>query len=146
MEKKWCTEEGAQGPRWNEVEYGPLKDYKNRHDESPLVCPGCGCGKGISSNRFISNFKNDFQRYHTSRYRFHIFSNFSLASKTKCNREWKGKENNNTCDYYEKEKLCKKTGNHKGEMWDDDWGEIADFTDKDGNSALVCPQCGCKEG
>ena len=43
---KWCKD-GAQGPRWNEVEYGPLKNYKNKHGESPLVCPSCGCGKGI---------------------------------------------------------------------------------------------------
>ena len=51
---KWCDESGAQGPQWNEVEYGPLNKYENKHGESPLVCPSCGCGKGISSNRFIS--------------------------------------------------------------------------------------------
>ena len=49
MINEWCTESGAQGTRWNEVEYGPLMDYKNKHGESPLVCPACGCGKGIKS-------------------------------------------------------------------------------------------------
>ena len=97
---------------------------------------------------FIKSFylETSFSRYHPSRYSFQIFSNFLLDTKTKCNSKWKDKINNNTCEYYEKEKLCKKTGDHKGEMWDDDWGTFDDFKSIDGETLLVCPQCGCKEG
>ena len=31
-------------------------------------------------------------------------------------------------------------------MWDDDWGTFDDFKSIDGETLLVCPQCGCKEG
>ena len=53
---------------------------------------------------------------------------------------------NNTCSYYKENDYCKRSGDHKGSAWEKEWGELKDFIDTKNQSALVCPECGCKEG
>ena len=53
---------------------------------------------------------------------------------------------NNTCSYYKENDYCKRSGDHKGSAWEKEWGELKDIIDTKNQSALVCPECGCKEG
>ena len=53
---------------------------------------------------------------------------------------------NNTCSYYKENDYCKPSGDHKGSAWEKEWGELKDFLNTKNQSALVCPECGCKEG
>lgn len=52
-----------------------------------------------------------------------------------------------TCDKYLKREYCTITGK-AGKGWDTDtYGyPIQSYLNKDGDSPLVCPQCGCKLG
>ena len=43
---KWCTESGDQGPAWGS-DYPSIDEYYNVDGETPLVCPQCGCNKGM---------------------------------------------------------------------------------------------------
>ena len=49
IRRKWCTKTGGEGPAWkkNYPNYPPIEEYFNEKGETPLVCPQCGCGKGI---------------------------------------------------------------------------------------------------
>ena len=48
IDNNWCTNNGEQGSNW-ELSYGPIDEYFNTKGQTPLVCPQCGCGKGLIS-------------------------------------------------------------------------------------------------
>ena len=53
----------------------------------------------------------------------------------------------NSCQYYADKKWCTSDGKY-GESWDMDWGDGYKFDTFEvlDETALVCPQCGCKGG
>ena len=61
----------------------------------------------------------------------------------KCNPEWKSGDKGRSCTEYKEFKYCTITGDY-GSGWKiDEWGPFVNGTG--GESALVCPECGCKE-
>ena len=54
--------------------------------------------------------------------------------------------NGGDCDEYKMNNWCKEDGDHYGSAWESQWGYFSRYTDSNGRTALVCPQCGCKEG
>merc|ERR1712168_1679810 len=65
-----------------------------------------------------------------------------------CSDDWKAGNHNDdnpkTCQRYIEEEWCTKDG-ALGPRWKDHWGSFTDYADVNGNTALVCPQCGCKD-
>jgi len=65
---------------------------------------------------------------------------------TGCFNDWKAgnhRDNNpKTCQRYIEEKWCTEEGDF-GPSWKDKWGSFTDYADANGNTAWVCPQCGC---
>ena len=64
----------------------------------------------------------------------------------KCNSDF-ADESGTTCDKYAKNKYCTNTG-EKGDGWDEKTYPypISSYLNENGESPLVCPQCGCKLG
>ena len=55
IQNNWCTKYGEQGAGWNKFTgYPSIEKYFNEKGETPLVCPQCGCGKGILGFTSIS--------------------------------------------------------------------------------------------
>ena len=48
------------------------------------------------------------------------------------------------CDAYEFKNYCSKKGGY-GDGWGENWGTFRDYA-KGGQTARVCPQCGCVNG
>ena len=42
----YCTKLGEEGYGWNQNIYGSIAKYYNKNNETPLVCPQCGCKLG----------------------------------------------------------------------------------------------------
>jgi len=66
---------------------------------------------------------------------------------TGCNKDWTASNDNpnnpnnrKNCQRYIDEQWCTKDGG-KGPNWR--WGDFEKYADAEGNTALVCPQCGC---
>ena len=71
---------------------------------------------------------------------------FYLHSKSGCNPSYKDKDNQ-TCNSYIKNNWCTETGT-QGSAWDNfpQYPPIDEYFNEDGESPLVCPQCGCGKG
>ena len=71
---------------------------------------------------------------------------FYLHSKSGCNPNYKDKDNQ-TCNSYVKNNWCTETGT-QGSAWDNfpQYPPIDEYFNEDGESPLVCPQCGCGKG
>ena len=55
-------------------------------------------------------------------------------------------ETGTNCESYKLNDYCTKTG-EEGQGWKrNTFGSIEKYLNKDNESALVCPQCGCKPG
>jgi len=65
-----------------------------------------------------------------------------LGESSKCDANWIS-NSESTCKMYEDNNWCTKDGSY-GTGWIDSFG-IFDKWAVDGRSALVCPQCGCKD-
>ena len=65
-----------------------------------------------------------------------------------CNAGWHDRnstyDHERDCDTYLREGWCE--GDAYGPNWKKEWGTFEDLADADGNTALVCPQCGCGQG
>jgi len=66
-----------------------------------------------------------------------------------CDENWKaGNSKNNApkdCKVYSSKGWCNKHGGY-GPNWDFwDWGNFGKYANKAGKTAMVCPQCGCRE-
>ena len=60
-----------------------------------------------------------------------------------CDRDFRDKQGMN-CKMYAYFKWCNTFGNY-GDGWDSNiFGTFEDSADSNGNTAIVCPQCGCK--
>merc|ERR1712142_967539 len=63
---------------------------------------------------------------------------------TGCNKDWTASNdkpnNRKNCQRYIDEQWCTKDGG-KGPNWR--WGDFEKYADAEGNTAFVCPQCGC---
>merc|ERR1712042_408379 len=63
---------------------------------------------------------------------------------TGCNKDWTASNdkpnNRKNCQRYIDERWCTKDGG-KGPNWR--WGDFEKYADAEGNTAFVCPQCGC---
>jgi len=63
-----------------------------------------------------------------------------------CKKDWTAGNHKadkpKTCQRYIDEQWCTKEGRY-GQRWKSGWGSFEDYADADGNTALVCPQCGC---
>ena len=56
---------------------------------------------------------------------------------------------NDTCSDYADNNYCTSDGSNDGygtEWNKDEWGSFDDYKNDDGETALVCPECGCKGG
>ena len=42
----YCTKQGEEGSGWNQNIFGSIAKYYNKNNETPLVCPQCGCKLG----------------------------------------------------------------------------------------------------
>ena len=62
-----------------------------------------------------------------------------------CDKHWKS-HNGNRCQYYSRKKYCTEDGD-VGPKWNTKkWGPLEGWSDDEGRTALVCPECGCQEG
>ena len=64
--------------------------------------------------------------------------------KLECNPKYKDKDGF-ACDAYSKNNWCTQTGG-QGPAWDPDYPSIDDYYNANGETPLVCPQCGCNKG
>ena len=61
----------------------------------------------------------------------------------KCNPNFVDSEGENCQDYFDS-KYCTSSGGY-GQGWNYDWGFFEDYM-INGQTAFVCPQCGCSNG
>ena len=77
----------------------------------------------------------------------HTYQVYHLISAS-CNPDWLN-EYAQGCEYYFNNNWCTSDGDY-GPAWDMAWGtfdnNVQDGYVENGQNALVCPQCGCKEG
>jgi len=62
-------------------------------------------------------------------------------SSKKCDISWKSKSGY-SCEKYRTNEWCRFNGDY-GNGWQQGFGTFEEWTDVEGRSALVCPQCGC---
>ena len=71
---------------------------------------------------------------------------FLSCSDTGCDKAWRAGNdkagNPKTCQTYIDKQWCTMEGGY-GTKWNSKWGSFEDYADAEGNTALVCPQCGC---
>jgi len=70
----------------------------------------------------------------------------SQTKPSGCKKDWTARNHKadkpKTCQIYIDEQWCTNEGRY-GQGWASRWGSFEDYADADGNTALVCPQCGC---
>ena len=64
--------------------------------------------------------------------------------KPECNSRYKDKDGF-ACDSYSRNNWCTETGD-QGPAWDTDYPPIDEYYNANGETPLVCPQCGCNKG
>ena len=65
---------------------------------------------------------------------------YILSGKVYCNPDFVD-SGDDSCQTYSDKNWCTSSGDY-GDAWKDHWGTFSDFS-KNGESATVCPQCGC---
>ena len=83
-------------------------------------------------------FENNATTFGNALYNVYLTYNFV----GQCNPEWKSSDDS-TCAQYKEDNLCTETGDY-GTGWDSGFGTFEDFKNSFGETALVCPECGCK--
>ena len=66
-----------------------------------------------------------------------------IYSLVKCNKNFVDKFGD-TCQTYSDRHWCSSTGGY-GENWHANYGPFEDYS-SNSETALVCPQCGCRNG
>ena len=70
---------------------------------------------------------------------------FAIITELKCNINFTD-ETGTDCESYKINEYCTKTG-EEGMGWKRNiFGSLEKYLNKNNESALVCPQCGCKPG
>jgi len=116
--KKYCKKDGDHfGEGWKK-KWGRFENWADADGRTPLVCPECGCEEGAGVN--IRK---------TLRYSFW------------CNAGWSS-WNRKTCKTYANRNYCE--DDDYGTGWKrESWMAFENWADAKGQTALVCPQCGC---
>jgi len=76
---------------------------------------------------------------------YHPMDRYDLL-KLPCDENWVAK-NGNGCEKYGKNEWCrkdKKGSDYYGRKWKARWRTFEHWMDREGRTARVCPQCGCK--
>ena len=69
--------------------------------------------------------------------------NSNVSESCKANPNFTDSDGYN-CEYYAKNEYCTSTGGYGGGWVRELFGTFEDMTNSNGETARVCPQCGCK--